>query len=68
MEPDELFTEVQSGLKERKSDWPRISEETGVSTSWLEKVAGGYYKSDPTYKRLSGVAQWLRANPLEQRA
>ena len=70
MDPDELFTEVQTALSSRKGDWKRIAEEVpDVSLSWVEQVGRGHYHSAPTYKRLAAVARWLRANPAEtQRA
>lgn len=58
---DGLLTEVVAGLAARKGDWRRIASEIpGVSYSWLSQLGRGKYKSAPTYRRLSAVAEYLR--------
>lgn len=66
MEPD-LLTEVRDGLDKRRGDWKRMAREIdGVSYSWIQQLGSGNYKSAPSYARLLAVAQWMRANPVQE--
>ena len=57
-----LITEVVAGLAARKGAWKRIANDLpGISYSWIAQLGRGKYKSEPSYKRLRAVAEYLRA-------
>lgn len=62
---DDLLTEVRAGLKKRApAELRDIAEAVdGISFSWLSKLARGKYTSEPSYRRLRAVAEFMRAHP-----
>lgn len=59
MEKD-LFTEVKKGIRANKKRWHEIAKALpGISYSWLSQIGRGHYKSQPSYKRLRKVAEFL---------
>lgn len=69
---DDLLIEVQRGLQARRSQWATMAEQIEcVSLSWIEKMGRGAYESEPSYRRLRAVAEWMAKNPApvtEERA
>lgn len=57
-----LFTEVQSGIAKRKTEWPRMAKETGISLSWIKQVGLGNYASRPIHETLMKASAWLKAD------
>ena len=54
-----MLDRVIRGLNNRKGQWPTIAAATGVSYSWIAKVAQGHIKN-PAIKQLEAVDSWLR--------
>lgn len=68
---DELLKEVRKGLAARKNEWPQIAAALGrkkprISLSFIEKVGRGKYDSEPHFKRLERIAEYLRATSVPQ--
>jgi hypothetical protein len=63
-----LLTEVTEGLQRRKGHWPKIADalKPDVSYSMIAALGRGKYTSSPTLRKLERIAEWLRANPLEE--
>lgn len=53
-----LDTEVLQALENRRGDWKRIAEESGVSYSWISKFANGHIPN-PGFKTLSDLRVYL---------
>lgn len=57
----DLLKQVQEGISARKGEWKQIAKDVpGVSYSWISQIGRGNYSSEPSYKRLKAVADYLR--------
>lgn len=54
-----MLERVIRGLQSRKGQWRSIAEASGVSYSWLAKVAQGHIKN-PSIRQLESVDSYLR--------
>jgi hypothetical protein len=65
----DLLKQVQDGLSARKGEWKKIAVEVPeVSYSWISQVGRGNYTSEPSYKRLKAVADYLRRDRKTRKA
>lgn len=61
--PD-LLTEVKQELRGRTPDeWETIAKDAKVSPSMIAQLGRGHYKSCPTYRNLTRIAESLRRHP-----
>lgn len=54
-----MLERVIRGLQNCKGNWRAVAEASGVSYSWLCKVAQGHIKN-PSIKQLEAVDSYLR--------
>jgi hypothetical protein len=59
---DDLFAEVAEALRRRRGEWRKIADDLrpAVSYSWITKVGADDYASEPSYRRLLIVRDYLR--------
>jgi transcriptional regulator with XRE-family HTH domain len=60
--PARLDDQIRRLLNKRRGDWPRIAAASGVSYSWLTKLAQGTL-ANPSYMRLERVLEQLNKGP-----
>jgi len=58
---DDLFAEVAAALRSRRGEWRKIADDLrpAVSYSWITKVGADDYASEPSYRRLLIVRNYL---------
>ncbi len=59
---NDLLQTVASGLAKLKGEWPQIAADLApnVSYSFISKVGRRQYESDPSYRKLQLIAEYLR--------
>ena len=55
---ENLISDLQAALYARKGEWPKIAEKTGLSYSWVCKLAQGTLQN-PTFRRLQTLKSYL---------
>jgi hypothetical protein len=59
----ETIAEIRKDLAERRGDYARICEETGLAYFWLSKFVRGVIR-EPGHSKIERLKQYIAAHPL----